>query len=230
LTVGIQWAWDLATTDDIVDAPKWLSSANFDIIAKAPPEVSPVSGNAPLQDLGPMLKALFIDRFKLKAHFEDRPVNAYTLVAAKPKLKNADPAGRTGCKTANATSGAASATPFGTLSLPGRTVTCLNMTMAQFADQLQTLALNYVHYPVTDSTGLEGAYDFSFTYSLINPAQLAGLRGAPPGATDPGASDPVGGTSLLDAVEKQLGLKLEIQKRSYPVLIIDHMEEKPTDN
>jgi uncharacterized protein DUF3738 len=65
------------------------------------------------------------------------------------------------------------------------------MTMAQFADQLQTLAGNYVHYPVTDSTGLEGAWDFSFTYSPINPIQLAGLRGAPPpGVTDPGASDP----------------------------------------
>jgi uncharacterized protein (TIGR03435 family) len=103
--------------------------------------------------------------------------------------------------------------------------------MAQFADQLLILAGNYVHYPVTDSTGLEGAWDFSFTYSPINPTQLAGLRGAPPpGVTDPGASDPVGGTSLLEAVEKQLGLKLEMQKRSHPVLVIDHMEEKPTDN
>jgi uncharacterized protein (TIGR03435 family) len=158
-------------------------------------------------------------------------VNAFTLVAAKPKLKNADPTGRTGCKTANATSGAAASTPFGGINLPGRTVTCLNITMAQFADQLQTLAGNYVHYPVTDSTGLEGAWDFSFTYSPINPTQLAGLRGSPPaGATDPGASDPVGGTSLLDAIEKQLGLKLEMQKRPHPVLVIDHMEEKPTEN
>jgi uncharacterized protein (TIGR03435 family) len=151
--------------------------------------------------------------------------------AVTAKLKNADPTGRTGCKTANATSGTATATPFGGLNLPGRTVTCLNMTMAQFADQLQTLAGNYVHYPVTDSTGLEGAWDFSFTYSPINPIQLAGLRGAPPpGVTDPGASDPVGGTSLMDAVEKQLGLKLEMQKRLHPVLVIDHMEQKPTDN
>jgi hypothetical protein len=32
--------------------------------------------------------------------FEDRRVTAYTLVAVKPKLKDADPAGRTGCKQA----------------------------------------------------------------------------------------------------------------------------------
>ena len=32
------------------------------------------------------------------------------------------------------------------------------------------------------------------------------------------------------AVEKQLGLKLETQKRTYPVFVIDHIDEKPTDN
>jgi uncharacterized protein (TIGR03435 family) len=232
LMLAIQWGWNLVSNDDIIDPPKWLSSTNFDIIAKAPSEVSPVIGNAALQDLGPMLQALLIDRFKMKAHFEDRQVNAYTLVAAKPKLKKADPNTRTSCKTANARP-AAQATPFGGIGLPARTVTCQNMTMAQFADQLQILAQNYVHYPVTDSTGLEGAWDFSFTYSPINPTQIAGLRGAPPpgaGPDAPAASDPVGGTSLFDTFEKQLGLKLEIQKRKYPGLVIDHIEEKPTEN
>jgi uncharacterized protein (TIGR03435 family) len=231
LILGIQWAWELVSTDDIVGAPKWLSTANWDIIAKAPPEVSPVSGNAPLQDLGPMLKSLFIDRFKLKAHFEDRQVNAYTLMAAKPKLKKADPASRTGCKTATAPA-AGPATPFGPIA-SSRIVTCQNITMAQFANQLQIIAGPYVHYPVLDGTGIEGVWDFSFTYSAIPPAQLAGLRGAPPPGAGPDAvraSDPVGGTSLFDAVEKQLGLKLEMQKRAYPSLIIDHIEEKPTEN
>jgi uncharacterized protein (TIGR03435 family) len=121
------------------------------------------------------------------------------------------------------------------LGLSSRLVTCQNITMAQFADQLQIIAGPYVHYPVSDATGLEGAWDFSFTYSPIPPTQLAGLRGAPPaggagGAAEPAASDPVGGTSLFDAVEKQLGVKLEMQKRLYPVLVIDHIEEKPTDN
>jgi uncharacterized protein (TIGR03435 family) len=35
---------------------------------------------------------------------------------------------------------------------------------------------------------------------------------------------------LFDAVEKQLGLKLEMRKRTYPVFVIDHIEEKPTEN
>jgi uncharacterized protein (TIGR03435 family) len=35
---------------------------------------------------------------------------------------------------------------------------------------------------------------------------------------------------IFDAIEKDLGLKLEAQKRSYPVFVIDHIEEKPTEN
>jgi uncharacterized protein (TIGR03435 family) len=45
-----------------------------------------------------------------------------------------------------------------------------------------------------------------------------------------GVSDPSGALSLPDAVNKQLGLKLEMQKRPMQVLVIDHVEEKPTDN
>ena len=39
-----------------------------------------------------MLRALLIDRFHLQVHTEDRLMPTYTLVAAKPKLKPADPA------------------------------------------------------------------------------------------------------------------------------------------
>ena len=229
LSIAMMWGWNLVSNDDIVNPPKWLSSTSFDIIAKAPPEAAPVSGNAPLQDLGPMLKALLIDRFKLKAHFEERPVNAYTLVAAKPKLKKADPSGRTGCRTDN-TGIVIFNGPNG---IPTREFTCQNVTMAQFADQLQIIGGNYVHYPVLDGTGIEGAWDFTLSFSPISEAQLNGLRGATPFGPAPNgnaASDPVGGTSLFEAVEKQLGLKLEVQKRSYPGLVIDHIEEKPTDN
>jgi uncharacterized protein (TIGR03435 family) len=229
LSTFIVWGWNLVSNDDIVNPPKWLSTTEFDIIAKAPPEAAPVSGNAPLQDLGPMLKALLIDRFKLKAHFEERPVNAYTLVAAKPKLKKADPSARTGCRTDN--------TGFvifnGPNGIPTREFTCQNITMAQFADQLQIIAGNYVHYPVLDGTGIEGAWDFTLSFSPISAAQLNGLGGGTPFGPAPNgtaASDPVGGTSLFEAVEKQLGLKLKMQKRSYPGLVIDHIEEKPTDN
>jgi uncharacterized protein (TIGR03435 family) len=35
---------------------------------------------------------------------------------------------------------------------------------------------------------------------------------------------------MFDAVGKQFRLKLEKQRRPAPVLVIDHIEEKPTEN
>jgi uncharacterized protein (TIGR03435 family) len=44
------------------------------------------------------------------------------------------------------------------------------------------------------------------------------------------AADPNGAVTMFEAVSKQLGLKLEKQKRTASVLVIDHMEETPTEN
>jgi len=114
-------------------------------------------------------------------------------------------------------------------------VSCQNITMAQFADRLQSLAPGYIHAPVENATGIDGAWDLTFNFSTIGQLQGGGQgRGGDPGAGAAAggaltASDPSGALSLLDAVEKQLGLKLETKKRSIPVLVIDHVEEKPTD-
>ena len=53
---------------------------------------------------------------------------------------------------------------------------------------------------------------------------------AAPGRSARGASAPSGALSLFDAIQKQLGLKLDQRKRLMPVLVIDHIEEHPTDN
>jgi uncharacterized protein (TIGR03435 family) len=36
--------------------------------------------------------------------------------------------------------------------------------------------------------------------------------------------------SIFEAINKQLRLKLEMHKRRMPVLVIDQIEEKPTEN
>jgi uncharacterized protein (TIGR03435 family) len=36
--------------------------------------------------------------------------------------------------------------------------------------------------------------------------------------------------SIFSAIDKELGLKLQAQKRAMPVLVIDHIEQKPTEN
>jgi uncharacterized protein (TIGR03435 family) len=234
----IALAWNLPTNANtpIAGAPKWLDTARYDLIAKLPSELAPANGTTvPMQELAPALQALLIERFKMKVHFEDRSVDAYTLVAVKPKLKKADPSTRTGCKTPPNAPILFSTTA----GIPSRPYNCQNITMAQFADQLQTMAGSYLGYPVVDATGLDGAWDFTLSFSPIAPQQfsslMAGVRAAAPaggaGPADITASDPIGGgASLFDAIEKQLGLKLEMRKRTLPVFVIDHIEEKPTDN
>ncbi len=238
LTGLINLAWNITGLDAlaIAGAPKWLASARVDLIAKMPS-----TGAAPiafdLDTFRPALKALLIDRFKMTTHYEDRPADAYTLVAAKPKLKPADPSNRAGCKVAQALPSREPGGPPASLGGILSVVTCQNMTMAEFAERLDTIAATYVHYPVLNSTTLDGAWDFNFSFSTVNTAlaaRLGVLDALGGGARGPGgdatAADPAGGVTIFEAVEKQLGLKLEKHQRPEPVFVIDHIEEKPADN
>ena len=82
-----------------------------------------------------------------------------------------------------------------------------------------------------DATGIDGAWDFTLTFSAVNLNLGGGARGGGlPSAGPGGPSDPNGQLSLFSAIDKQLGLKLEMHKRPEPVFVIDHIEEKPTDN
>jgi hypothetical protein len=109
----------------------------------------------------------------------------------------------------------------------GRLVTCQNVTMAQFADLLPGIAPGYLRTEVVDNTGLEGGYDFTFSFS---PAGVLQIGRGPNGDASSEASEPTGAISLFDAMTNQLGLKLELQKRPMPVLVIDKVERKPTEN
>jgi uncharacterized protein (TIGR03435 family) len=229
----IDQAWNL-TDDMLVGAPKWMDTDRFDIVAKASSAVfatGPSSGPSMDIDIDAvflMVRALLADRFKLATHMEDRPVPAYTLVAVKPKMKRADPSSRTLFKEGPATLDAKD--PRNANPALARLVTCQNMTMAQFAEKLQSIAPGYIHSPVLDATGIDGAWDFTLSFSPAGMAQGGGGRGGdagPPSGAAVEASEPGTGLTLLEAVEKQLGLKLVMQKRSIPVLVIDHVEQKP---
>ena len=77
--------------------------------------------------------------------------------------------------------------------------------------------------PVLDSTAIEGAYDFTLGFSLRAAAQNTNEPGN-------GPSDPNGALSLFEALNSQLGLKLALEKRTAPVIVIDHVEQKPVEN
>jgi len=60
--------------------------------------------------------------------------------------------------------------------------------------------------------------------------QGGGGRRGGDGPAPTAATDPNGALSLLDALPKELGLRLELTKRPVQVLVIDHVEQKPTEN
>jgi uncharacterized protein (TIGR03435 family) len=234
----ISYAWDISAAM-IADPPAWIDKDHWDVLAKSNTEPPPAeSSGAPRQmaaeDVRAMVRTLLADRFQLKAHTEDRVAlaDAYTLYAVKPKLKKADPANRTSCKEGPA-SGAKD--PRATNPILSEVVTCQNVTMAQFASEIQYYARDYIKTPVLDATNLDGAYDLTLSFSSRDAARgvvvLSSGGVTPPPSSDASvSSDPSGAISLPDAMIKQLGLRLEMQKRSVPMLVIDHVEPKPTDN
>ena len=218
-------AWSITSDDMIAGGPKWMDTVRFDVVGKTSGAGQTAGVNVPSVDWDTtqlMLRALLADRLKLVVHTEDRPAIVYSMVAAKPRLKKADPSGRTGCRRAGEASGT------GASLVAAISYTCRNTTMAQLADNLQRVYGSGLAHPVVDSTGLKGAWDFSIAWSVQAPSQGGEAGSAPAGMG--AAQDPTGGLSLPEVLYKQLGLKLEIEKRVMPVLVIDHVEQKPTDN
>jgi uncharacterized protein (TIGR03435 family) len=205
----------LFNSDSVVGLP--ADSARYDISATT------TSADGAMLDMTPMIRSLLEERFKMKWHKEERQLNAYTLIAVRPKMKKADPASRSHCIRTN---GAAGLPPG------AQTMTCQNIAMDDFVDQLMGVGQG-LNWPVQNSTGLEGGWDFTLTYGH-GPGPMAAAPAAGGGEGRGGpvteASDPGGSLTIFEAIEKQLGLKLEMRKRPEQVVVIDHLEEKPTEN
>jgi uncharacterized protein (TIGR03435 family) len=192
--------------DAIAGGPGWLDSDLFDVIAKIPDGTTPATANL-------MLQALLADRFKLVIHSGTNPVPRYVLTVGKggSKLKAASGSGSPGCQRKD-TGGRGA--PGDMASLPNIQYACHNLTMAAFADTLHQRAGGYLDYDVIDSTKLEGSFDFDIEWTAR--AALA-AKGAD-------------GISFFDAVDKQLGLKLELKNVPMPSLMIESVNRKPTEN
>ena len=218
-------AFNTNNNDEVVGLPDSMANDRYDITAKTP-SGGPHIGNMDNDIIAPMMLALFKDRFKLSYHTEERPVSAYSLVGAKPKMKKADPNSRIYCHNTSPPPGA----PPGS-----RMIKCQNTTMAFFAERLRN-ATPDLTWPVVDGTGLEGGWDFTLIFSMRPLMSMpmgsrgGGGEGGPAGGVVPQASEPFEGLSIFEAVEKQLGLKLEEQKRNAQVYVIDHIEPKPIEN
>ncbi|MGH9237382.1 MAG: TIGR03435 family protein [Vicinamibacterales bacterium] len=211
---------------ELVNAPDWLGSVRVDLTAKLPSTEATreIAGVMDINAFQPALRTLLMERFKVSIRTEQRPWSGYALMAAKPRLQKADPATRTKCVEGP---GADGKDPRASNVLLSRLVTCRNMTMQQFAEELPRLSRGSIGGEVLDATGVTGAYDFTLSFSGTSPSPSQAAMAA---AGQSGAPDPGGAVTLFAALERQLGLKLE--KRNIPmrVNVLDHIEEKPTDN
>jgi uncharacterized protein (TIGR03435 family) len=199
----------------------------MEVEAKMPP-------NTTRAQFDVMLQNLLADRLGLKVHWITKDVDMYKLTVAKggSKLKPAAPDPPQGSddasKQANPLPNRVGADGFpipppgnglwmgggpgGKLGLRGH-----NETAAELA---HTIGMRTLDGPLTDFTGLTGKYDYTIFWS--SPATTAALGFNP-------ANDP-DGPSIFDAVEEQLGLKIAKGKGPVQMLVVDHIEKKPTDN
>jgi uncharacterized protein (TIGR03435 family) len=209
----IAQAWDIPP-DLVADAPKWLASDRYDIVGKAPDAFAGLGQTLDIEDLRPMLRALLTERFAMKVHRETRDAPVYALVRsgkAEPKMTKSQSTDLAGCMQGT------SATAVAPNSRLTSVWTCRNISMNLFATRIRDMAPAYINHFTVDATGIEGTWDFTIAWTPNGPR---------PG---PG-EDPDGSMTVFEALPKELGLKLDEQKRPAPVLVIDHIEQKPTDN
>jgi uncharacterized protein (TIGR03435 family) len=188
-------------------APAWMQAARFNVSARIPP-------NADQRQFELMQQELLRQRFGLKTHFEKKQMAVYELAVSKD--------GHKGLKTSELQVQekppslwvpAASGPPVRTRAHVIRKSTPTSDLARFLSDQLNSM--------VIDATGLAGRYDYELTF-VMDP----GGRAAGPSPGD----DADFGTSLIDAVRDQLGLKLEKKKGQADVLVVDSAEKIPSSN
>jgi uncharacterized protein (TIGR03435 family) len=122
--------------------PAWFSENQFQVAAKAE---DPTTSDGRVKV---MLQNLLADRFRLRFHWEDRPLSNFTLrtAAGGPKLDRAPEDGVDNCaRSMNGTR---------------HELTCTHIQIGTLANALATM----LGSPVVDQTGLAGNYDFTLNW------------------------------------------------------------------
>jgi uncharacterized protein (TIGR03435 family) len=202
LKLLIAAAYDL-NPRTISGGPAWITTDHYDIQAVTPGDVRPDH-----DEQMSMLRSLLADRFKLTFHREPKVFSIYQLELAKngPKLKES-----TARPDDPVVVGPGVVYPQ-RIVLPGR-----NATMGNFVSLLQRAILDR---PVVDKTGLSGRYDFDLDWA---PDETQ-FGGDVPPATATATSPP-----LFEAIQQELGLKLEATKGPVDALVVD-TAERPAAN
>lgn len=203
-------------TDDLIGAPDWVLSEEYDLAAQAGRAVG-------REQMTAMLQALLAERFKLAAHYEmqERPVYALRPARADGRLGANIRRSELDCEAIDAARRGGSGGPF---PLPANGAPACGMAMrGGNGMQLLTGGLPLARLMgsigaaagrvVVDKTGLTGNYEITLRFM---PQQAQ--NNAPDAPPD-----------IFTALQEQLGLKLEPDRAPVRVLVIDHIE-RPTEN
>ena len=196
----------------IVNAPDWIDKDRYDI--EAVPEQEGVPNP---EQIRIMIRKLLADRFGLKFHHDKRDMSAYVLTVVKDgqKLQPTQIKGNLPGLYFSPGTG-------------GLTINVMNGAIPDFTGFLQSLVLDR---PVVDRTGIQGRYDFRFTFTPDD-SQFGGHPPPMPkqdnnnGSTDTAAA---AAPSLYDAMQQELGLKLSAEKTAVDVIAIDKVD-RPSAN
>jgi uncharacterized protein (TIGR03435 family) len=211
--------------------PSWVMSDRFDIQARA-------AGNPGKDDMRMMMRSLLAERFNLAIHHENREVPVLAMVLAKPgklgphlqKHPADTPCPTTPDKDADlgpklqTVEGGFPALCNGLFPLTaGETghikAGARNVTLAFMADSLS--GFTNADRPIIDKTGIDDRVDFTLEWAVER-------RGPPQPGAEAQLSLPSGPT-FEQALREQLGLKLESQKGSVDVIVVDHIDH-PSPN
>ena len=198
----------------ISGGPGWIDSDRYDIAAK------PAENNLSADRSRLMLQALLEQRFRLALRREMRTIPVYALIGSSGGLQLPKPAHTScvefpgGSPPTPSAPGQAPQIPCGGFVTGPNLLEGGNISMSQFVDVLG----NMLDRPVVDKTGFTG----TFTVRLDFDSE--GVFGKHDDS-NPDLSRP----SIFAAIKEQLGLKLEAQRSSAEVLVVDHAE-KPDAN
>jgi uncharacterized protein (TIGR03435 family) len=193
---------------DPIGAPAWMLTERYDLNVRFDSE-------RPSSDqIQAIFREIFATQLKLKVHYERRDTPTYDMVVARSDgrlgpgvrrldvdceaLRDAARRGETVPSLPPAANGAAACQS----KVGNGTILSGGMRLAQLAATVRNLAGRLI----VDKTGLDGFYEFSFTFASV--------------ATPDNPN-------IFTAFQEQLGLKLEPSTTPVEVVVIDHIERPP---
>lgn len=218
--LALQWliltAYRIRSDDLSGDLPNWTISERYDIDAET-------DGPAKEDQVLLALQNLLADRFHLKLHREVRQEPVYLLTVAKSGVKM--PPGGCVPRKQDLPNECYSARNEGLIETLDWRGVALSAPQGVAYRSLVWALSGALHRPVIDKTGLTGAFDVHLRWAR-EPQTPFFARGDSSKLPDPAE---LGVPSIFDAVEKQLGLKLESGRGPVEHMIVDHVE-KPDEN